>query len=195
MATWERETRGSRSIPAEQQRPFPLLHLALANGLVFLFVASVSWGLKIQSEVVQTASITALSHPASVKSAVPVQATKPLYTAAKAQPTLRTSQVVSRRPPQVTARFVVSFGGFPRREIAETRARLVRSKGYFATVTRVGPSYHVVSHPYPDRHVAEYWSKVFHQIGLPGNVTALGETRLSQAIEGWITSSETLGPA
>jgi cell division septation protein DedD len=86
--------------------------------------------------------------------------------------TSQVSQSVRRVPGP--KRYVVSFGSFSRRAAAETTARDIRGKGYHATVTHVGGIFHVFSRPFQDRHSAEFWSKVYREIGLNTHVLAVG---------------------
>ena len=97
-------------------------------------------------------------------------------------PAVRSTLVVTAvRAPQSlgvaglsSGRFVLAFGRFERRAAAETRARLVRSKGYIARVVQSGAAYLVVSRPYRNHADAQFWSAIFGKLGL--QATAL--TRL-----------------
>ncbi len=91
-------------------------------------------------------------------------------------------QPTRRRVPMRS--FVVSFGSFPHQRTAEARARVIRGKGYHASVARLGRSFHVFSHTYRDRSRAEFWSKVFGEIGLQTRVLPLRTPTLTHATEG-----------
>ncbi len=62
---------------------------------------------------------------------------------------------------------------------------MVRSRGYFATVKPAGRSFRVVSHSYQSRTTAEFWLKVFKDIGLRANIMPLQESavQLTQVLE------------
>ncbi len=86
-------------------------------------------------------------------------------------------------PPQGLAgvpagRIVLAFGRFERHAAAQTRARLVRSKGYIARIVQTGAAYLVVSRPYRNHTEARFWSGIFGKLGL--QVTTV--TRLEAAV-------------
>lgn len=86
-----------------------------------------------------------------------------------------TPQVVAQRTILVT-KFAVNFGEFKHRTAAEMYARFVRSRGYLAKVSRLGPEFHVLGRGHLDKTRAESWASVFREIGLEASVTAIKET-------------------
>ncbi len=101
----------------------------------------------------------------------------------EAPPAVRLAHPVAIAPPQGLAgvpagRIVLAFGRFERHAAAQTRARLVRSKGYIARIVQTGAAYLVVSRPYRNHTEARFWSGIFGKLGL--QVTTV--TRLEAAV-------------
>lgn len=162
MATWEVGTalqHWSEPEPAPSvARQIPQL---LAAGLVVLLMASGPYYvLRIalpQSQIATAVSVGPLEVPPAVRSALPVVA-------------MQTRRAVGVTP--APRRFMVAFGRFERREAADARARLVRSKGYIARVVRSGAAYVVVSRQYRSLADAQFWTAVFGEIGLQAKALA-----------------------
>ncbi len=162
MATWEV---GSRVQTWTEPEPAPSvarqIPQLLAAGLVVLLMASGPYYvLRIalpQSQIATAVSVGPLEAPPTVRSALSVAAAPP-------------GQVAGVAPAQ--GRFMVAFGRFERREAADARARLVRSKGYIARVVRSGAAYVVVSRSYRSLADAQFWTGVFGEIGLQAKALA-----------------------
>jgi len=80
------------------------------------------------------------------------------------RPAVRTPRPVAK---PFSVAYIVSLGEFSTQEAAETRMRLVRSKGHVVYVARIGDSFHVVSKPYRNREHAEGLASALQEIGLP----------------------------
>src|SRR5712692_7710629 len=161
MATWEvGSSRMSRRVPAGTE-----ILRVLAAGLL---VALVAWA---PYSVVRSAS-PFVTQQAEVREG-------PL----EAPPAVRLARPVVIALPQGLAgvpagRIVLAFGRFERHAAAQTRARLVRSKGYIAQIVQTGAAYLVVSRPYRNHTEARFWSGIFGKLGL--QVTTV--TRLEAAV-------------
>ena len=79
-------------------------------------------------------------------------------------PAVRTPRPVAK---PFSVAYIVSLGEFSTQEAAESRMRLVRSKGHVVYVARIGESFHVVSKPYRNREHAEGLASALQEIGLP----------------------------
>lgn len=152
--------------------------LATVGGLIALLLTSVASSFMTTAiRVAQDAGV-----PVAVLPVRPSAQTLPTPAASNRQvrPTagvIRPSASWGSRPSGASwgsrSQYVVSFGRFPQRQVAEAHARLVRTKGYAATVTRVGSSFTVVSRPYPDKGRAEFWAGVFRHVGLQAEIAGL----------------------
>lgn len=78
---------------------------------------------------------------------------------------------------------VLGFGRFERRASAEARARLVRSKGYFARVVESKAAYFVLSRPYRTHADAQFWSRIFRNLGLYASTVTRLEASAPHAVE------------
>ncbi len=175
MATWELEPRfyshpksaGSPGL----RRSTPPTRLAIVVSLILVLVGTAPyWSKQIPLGTEFVAISPEIGRPPD--KVVLVQTTSPR--GPRAQARRNTSQVRQsvRRAPG-SKHYVVSFGSFSRQAAAETTAREIRGKGYHATVTHVGGTFHVVSRSFQDRHSAEFWSKVYSEIGLRTHVLAV----------------------
>ncbi len=161
MATWEV---GSRVQTWTEPEPAPSvvrqIPQLLAAGLVVLLMASGPYYvLRIalpQSQIATAVSTGPLEAQPAVRSALSIAAAR--------------GQAAGITP--ASGRFLVAFGRFERREAADARARLVRSKGYIARVVRSGAAYLVVSRPYHSLAAAQFWTGVFGEIGLQASALA-----------------------
>lgn len=63
-------------------------------------------------------------------------------------------------------RFVLTFGHYARRDRALAYARVVRSKGYIASVVQTDQGFTVVSRSYASLEAARFWSAIFEEIGI-----------------------------
>lgn len=161
MATWERARLSFGRQPPPVQEQLPELRRGVrVREVLIIAVLVVSTSLWVASALTRQARETATPRPDPPRDAA-TSAT--------------TAQPVTARP----AGFVVTFGEFSHQDTARRQARLVRSKGYLATVSRSGPSLRVISRIYDDRHQAEFWAAIFHEIGIPAtpvSVSRLGQT-------------------
>ncbi len=182
MATWEYgklHHEGAR--PQGLRKAASLARLAALASLVLVLLSTAPyWTARIPVRTGRVATPPRIteSKPGAFTRATPKQAARIAGTQTVApqlgQPTRRRALASS---------FVVSFGSFPHQRTAEVRARVIRSKGYHASVTQVGRSFHVFSRTYRDRSRAEFWSKIFGEIGLRTRVLPLGTQTLTHATE------------
>jgi len=181
MATWEYGTLHYLMVEATRSQGLrlPLGRLAgIASVILVLLATAPYWAAQIDLRFghrTAPSTITVLERPTGIDPRRPQQthiAGTQAVVPGRVIPTRRSAQARS---------YVISFGSFGHPRPAEARARLVRSKGYQASVTRVGRSFHVVGHTYRDRTRAEFWSKVFGEIGLATRVLPLGPQTLTNA--------------
>ncbi len=174
MATWEYgklyHWTPEAARPQGLRKSVSLARLVTLASLVLVLLSTAPyWAARIP---LRTGRVTAPpriseSTPTTFVPATPKQAARLAGTQTVAP---KLGQPVRRRAPRS---FVVSFGSFPHQRTAEARARVIRGKGYHASVARLGGSFHVFSHTYRDRSRAEFWSKVFGEIGLQTRVLPL----------------------
>lgn len=187
MATWD--GRGAHRSRMQMAwglligRLLPLVYsrwgrFATVGGLIALLLTSVASSFMATTiRIAQDAGI-----PVAVLPVRPSARTLPAP-AASNRPVRPTAEVIrpsaswGSRPSSASwgsrSQYIVSFGRFPQRQAAEAHARVVRTKGYAATVTRVGSSFTVVSRSYPDKGRAEFWAGVFRQVGLQAEIAGL----------------------
>ncbi len=182
MATWEYSTlhylTPDAASPQGLRLPtVTLLRLAAVFSLVLTLLSTPYWAGRIFLRIGLVTAPPRISESTRPNSAI---STRPRATSTRTMAAPRGQQ--ARRASRARG-FVVSFGSFSRRPVAEAQARTIRSKGYHAAVTQVGRSYHVVGHAYQDRMDAEFWAKVFGGIGLHTRVYPLNSSNLSHAIE------------
>ncbi len=185
MATWEygklHHWTPEAARPQGLRKPASLARLATLASLILVLLSTAPyWAARIPLRTGRVAAPPRISEskPGAFTPATPKQAARIAGThAVGPQP----GQPTRRRVPARS--FVVSFGSFPHQRTAEARARVIRGKGYHASVTRLGRSFHVLSHTYHDRSRAEFWSKVFGEIGLRTRVLPLGTQTLIHATE------------
>lgn len=170
MATWEVGARFYSAPASDRKGRGGLADAAAVAGITLAVVLTATlWMIRGAPQVAQllapaSASWGALEAPASVR--------------AHAAFTFR-----SPATPALQAKYVVSFGRFARRESANARARVIRSKGYIASVVRAGSAYLVVSRPYASLDAAEFWSGIFSEIGLP--VRAITQREAARGLFGF----------
>ena len=185
MATWEYGKLHLLTLeaagPQGRRKPASLARLATLASLVLVLLSTAPyWGVRIPLRTGRLSAPPRISEskPSTYTPVAPKQAGRLAGTQTVAR---QLGQPVRRRAPRS---FVVSFGSFPHQRTAEARARVIRGKGYHASVARVGGAFHVFSHTYRDRSRAEFWSKVFGEIGLQTRVLPLRTQTLTHATEG-----------
>ncbi len=72
------------------------------------------------------------------------------------------------------AGYAMTFGRFTTLKAAQACAQRIRSKGYMATVVRVGSSFRVLGRTYTTRAHAEQMARILQEIDLPASVQAVG---------------------
>ncbi len=167
MATWEVGTR-SLARPRPRGPAVAAVQALLAAGAVVLAGAGPYWALRASlgnSQVRAAARVLEVA-PALRPSPAVAQAPAPAGPAGG-------RSVGSAGAPRVI------FGRFASPREAQARARLVRRKGYIASVVRVGGAYAVVSRPYPSLEAARSWAEIFREIGLRSQVVPRLEAFLS----------------
>lgn len=153
MATWEVGARFRLALGTGGVLRARLADVTVVSGVALAVVATATlWMFRGAPQVAR------LLPPASVSwGALEV----PAAVQAQAVPAVQPEASVVR-----PGGFVVSFGRFARRERAEAYARVVRSKGYIASVAQADTGFTVVSRPYASLDAARFWSTIFEEIGL-----------------------------
>lgn len=198
MATWESKTLRDvgaphSGVPVWRRPPYAPQLIIVVGLILFLVGTAPYWsrspfGTEFVSAPPRTASapsphaVVQRPSPSSPSPEIAVQ--RPSSPAPRAQ-LRRTPQQGSQTARRVPGgrQFVVSFGRFSRRTPAETAARAIRGKGYLATVRHVGGAFHVFSRAFRDRESAEFWSKVYSDIGLHARVLTVSASARTITID------------
>jgi hypothetical protein len=159
MATWELEARSLLWPGVRRRAAATAAQAVMAAGVVALVAAGSYRALHT--------SLLGSQAQAAARTLEVAPALRPSPPGVRSQAGTRPAGAFAVRPADAAR---VVFGRFARRQDADARARLVRRKGYMATVVRVGEVYLVVSRAYSSPQAAQFWARVFREIGLRARV-------------------------
>lgn len=168
MATWEPGKFTPKHL-YQERRAFGLVIASLSVLTLMLMGSGVYWVLRLQREVAEAPAPTEISTPRRAPQAAQRRPTE--VPQAQDRRPRAASLRSAHEPSAFTNIYILEFGRFGNPSAAQAHARLVRSRGYIASVADSGTSYRVVGREFRSQANAERWKGIFEGIGLQSRVS------------------------